>query len=145
MAAADLEAEIEGERALPVGEALAQDLHASLQELQSRLPGMLGSVLVDSTGFPLSWDLKGGADPSLTATAGALVTRATRRTLQVLDFGEMRNTILTTTKGSIGVFKVTRDVNVIVMLQPSTNNIAAIVEINRAIEKLRQVMRSALE
>lgn len=131
---------VEGATDLTPSEEISRDLHAILQDLQGNLSGILGSVLVDETGLPLAWDLKGGADPTLIATAGALITRAAERTTEVLDFGNVRNTVLTSDKGSIAIFRVSPRVSLITLLQPSTNNILVIVEVNKALERLRQVI-----
>ena len=95
---------------------------------------------MDDSGLPLAWDLKGGADPTLIATAGAMLTRTSDRSTEILDFGTLRNVILTSDKGTIGVFRVSARTSLVVLLQPSTNNILAIVEINKALERLRQVI-----
>ena len=57
--------------ALSPSDELSRSLHDILQGLQAALSGILGSVLVDDGGLPLAWDLKGGADPTLIATAGS--------------------------------------------------------------------------
>ena len=132
--------ETEGEASLTPSEEVSQELHSILRDLQASLSGILGSVLVDESGFPLAWDLKGGADPTLIATAGALLTKASDRTTEVLDFGNARNTVLTSDKGSIAVFRVSARVSLIVLLQPSTNNILVIVEVGKALDRLRQVI-----
>lgn len=123
----------------PADEA-SRELHGILQDLQSSLSGILGSVLVDEGGFPLAWDLKGGADPTLIATAGAMSTRIADRATEVLDFGNMRNSILTTDKGSIGVFRVSPRISLVLLLQPSTNNILVMIEVQKALERLREVI-----
>lgn len=125
---------------LSPSEELSATLHDILQTLQASLSGILGSVLVDDAGLPLAWDLKGGADPTLIATAGAMLSRTSDRSTEILDFGTLRNVILTSDKGTIGVFRVSARTSLVVLLQPSTNNILAIVEINKALEKLRQVI-----
>lgn len=121
-------------------EELSRTLHDTLQNLQASLAGILGSVLVDETGLPLAWDLKGGADPTLIATAGAMLTRTSDRSTEILDFGSLRNVILTSDKGTIGVFRVSARTSLVVLLQPSTNNILATVEVAKALEKLRTVI-----
>lgn len=125
---------------LSPSEEVSRDLHEILQSLQGNLSGILGSVLVDDTGLPLAWDLKGGADPTLIATAGALLTRAGDRTADVLDFGTVRNAVLTSDKGTIAVFRVSPRVSLVTLLQPSTNNILAIIEVGKALERLRGVI-----
>lgn len=126
--------------ALSPSDELSRALHEILQGLQAALSGILGSVLVDDGGLPLAWDLKGGADPTLIATAGAMLTRTSDRSTEILDFGSLRNVILTSDKGTIGVFRVSARTSLVVLLQPSTNNILAIVEIGKALEKLRGVI-----
>ncbi len=125
---------------LTPSEELSRGLHDILQGLQAGLSGILGSILVDDTGLPLAWDLKGGADPTLIATAGAMVSRAADRSTEILDFGSLRSTVLTSDKGTIGIFRVSARTSLVVLLQPSTNNILATVEINKALERLRQVI-----
>jgi len=125
---------------LSPSEELSRVLHEILQTLQASLSGILGSVLVDGSGLPLAWDLKGGADPTLIATAGAMLSRTSDRSTEILDFGTLRNVILTSDKGTIGVFRVSARTSLVVLLQPSTNNILATVEINKALERLRQVI-----
>ncbi len=115
-------------------------LQETLQELQGSLSGTLGSVIVDEMGFPLAWDLKGGADPSIIATAGAMISRGADRSSKVLDFGTMRNLVMTTDKGSIGIFRVTPRVSLVLLLQPSTNNILVMVEVTKALDRLREVI-----
>lgn len=119
---------------------LSRSLHDILQGLQAALSGILGSVLVDDAGLPLAWDLKGGADPTLIATAGAMLTRTSDRSTEILDFGSLRNVILTSDKGTIGVFRVSARTSLVVLLQPSTNNILATVEIAKALDRLRGVI-----
>jgi predicted regulator of Ras-like GTPase activity (Roadblock/LC7/MglB family) len=119
---------------------LSRALHDILQGLQAALSGILGSVLVDDGGLPLAWDLKGGADPTLIATAGAMLTRTSDRSTEILDFGSLRNVILTSDKGTIGVFRVSARTSLVVLLQPSTNNVLATVEISKALERLRGVI-----
>lgn len=121
-------------------EELSRALHDVLQDLQAALNGILGSVLVDDTGLPLAWDLKGGADPTLIATAGAMLSRTSDRSTEILDFGTLKNVILTSDKGTIGSFRVSARTSLVVLLQPSTNNILATVEINKALERLRGVI-----
>jgi predicted regulator of Ras-like GTPase activity (Roadblock/LC7/MglB family) len=131
----------EGEAAdLTPSEELSRTLHEILQGLQAGLSGILGSLLVDETGLPLAWDLKGGADPTLIATAGALISRAADRSTEVLDFGSLRSTVMTSDKGTIGIFRVSARTSLVVLLQPSTNNILATVEVGKALERLRQVI-----
>lgn len=121
-------------------EELSRALHEILQGLQAALSGILGSVLVDESGLPLAWDLKGGADPTLIATAGAMISRTGERSTEILDFGNLRNAILTSDKGTLGVFRVSARTSLVVLLQPSTNNVLATVEVNKALERLRQVV-----
>lgn len=121
-------------------EELSRSLHEILQGLQASLSGILGSVLVDDTGLPLAWDLKGGADPTLIATAGAMISRTGDRSTEILDFGNLRTAILTSDKGTIGVFRVSARTSLVVLLQPSTNNILATVEIHKALDRLRLVV-----
>lgn len=123
----------------PADEA-SRELHGILQDLQTSLSGILGSVLVDEGGFPLAWDLKGGADPTLISTAGAMMTRIADRATEVLDFGNMRNSILTTDKGSIGVFRVSPRISLVLLLQPSTNNILVMIEVGKSLDRLREVI-----
>lgn len=125
---------------LTPSEELSQSLHEILQGLQAGLSGILGSLLVDDTGLPLAWDLKGGADPSLIATAGALISRTCDRSTELLDFGNLRASVLTSDKGTIGIFRVSARTSLVVLLQPSTNNILATVEVNKALDRLRQVI-----
>ena len=125
---------------LSPSEELSRGLHEILQALQAALSGILGSVLVDDSGLPLAWDLKGGADPTLIATAGAMLSRTSDRTTEILDFGSLRTVVLTSDKGTIGVFRVSARTALVVLLQPSTNNILATVEVNKALERLRQVI-----
>ena len=121
-------------------EALSRTLHDVLQGLQASLSGILGSVLVDDTGLPLAWDLKGGADPTLIATAGAMISRTGERSTEILDLGNLRTAILTSDKGTLGLFRVSARTSLVVLLQPSTNNILATVEINKAMDRLRGVV-----
>lgn len=125
---------------LSPSEELSRELHEILQSLQAGLSGILGSLLVDDTGLPLAWDLKGGADPTLIATAGAMISRAADRSTEILDFGNLRSTVLSSDKGTIGIFRVSARTSLVVLLQPSTNNILATVEVNKALERLRQVI-----
>ena len=126
--------------ALSPSDELSRTLHEILQGLQAALSGILGSVLVDDGGLPLAWDLKGGADPTLIATAGAMLARTSDRSTEILDFGTLRSVILTSDKGTIGVFRVSARTSLVVLLQPSTNNILATVEIHKALDKLRVVI-----
>lgn len=125
---------------LSPSDGLSRVLHDILQGLQAALSGILGSVLVDDAGLPLAWDLKGGADPTLIATAGAMLARTSDRSTEILDFGSLRNVILTSDKGTIGVFRVSARTSLVVLLQPSTNNILATVEIHKAMERLKAVI-----
>ena len=126
--------------ALSPSDDLSRVLHDVLQSLQAALSGILGSVIVDDGGLPLAWDLKGGADPTLIATAGAMLTRTSDRDTEILDFGSLRSVILTSDKGTIGVFRVSARTSLVVLLQPSTNNILATVEIHKAMERLKGVI-----
>jgi predicted regulator of Ras-like GTPase activity (Roadblock/LC7/MglB family) len=125
---------------LSPAEEASRDLHAILQDLQGALAGTLGSVLVDAEGFPLAWDLKGGADPILIATVSSMVSRLGDRATDVLDFGNMRNAIITTDKGSIAVFRVSPRLALVLLLQPSTNHILVMIEVSKALERLREVV-----
>lgn len=126
--------------ALSPSDELSRVLHDILQGLQAALSGILGSVLVDDAGLPLAWDLKGGADPTLIATAGAMLTRTSDRSTEILDFGSLKSVILTSDKGTIGVFRVSARTSLVVLLQPSTNNVLATVEIHKAMERLKAVI-----
>lgn len=125
---------------LSPAEELSRALHEILQDLQAALSGILGSLLVDDSGLPLAWDLKGGADPTLIATAGAMISRTGDRSTEILDFGNLRTAVITSDKGTLGVFRVSARTSLVVLLQPSTNNILATVEVNKALERLRQVV-----
>ena len=120
---------------------LAAELREALSDLQRNLGGILGSVLVDEEGSPLSWDLKGGVDPALVATAGAMLGRAAGRTTGLMNLGRSRNVVVTTDRGSIAVFQVTSALSLVTLLQPSTNNILVLVEVRKTIDKLRGVIQ----
>lgn len=122
------------------GDELGQELRGALQELQKNLRGILGSVIVDEEGRPLVWELRGGVEPMLVATAGAVLARATSRTADLLDLGAMRNTVLTTEQGSLAVFRVGDSTALVVLLQPTVNNILVTVEVGKTLERLRGVM-----
>lgn len=126
--------------ALSPSDELSRVLHDILQGLQAALSGILGSVLVDDAGLPLAWDLKGGADPTLIATAGAMLSRTSDRSTEILDFGSLKSVILTSDKGTIGVFRVSARTSLVVLLQPSTNNVLATVEIHKALDRLKVVI-----
>jgi len=121
---------------------LSRTLHEILQSLQHSLSGILGSVLVDESGLPLAWDLKGGADPTLIATAGAMQARAAERSAKVLDYGVPRSLVLSSDKGTIAVYRVSARTSLVVMLQSSTNNVLATIEIHKALDGLRAVIPS---
>ncbi|HLE95917.1 MAG TPA: roadblock/LC7 domain-containing protein [Candidatus Thermoplasmatota archaeon] len=127
---------------LSPSQVVSRELHEILQHLQAGLAGTLGSVLVDDQGFPLAWDLKGGADVSLIATASAAVARVCERGADALDFGQVRNAVIATDKGSVALFRVSAHTGLVVLLQPSTNNILVMVEVNKALDALRQVIAS---
>lgn len=119
---------------------LSLELREALRELQRNLQGILGSVIVDAQGRPLVWELRGGVEPMLVATAGAMLARATERTADLLDMGGMRNTVLTTEQGSVAVFRITDGASLVTLLQPTVNNILVLVEVGKALERLRGVM-----
>jgi predicted regulator of Ras-like GTPase activity (Roadblock/LC7/MglB family) len=119
---------------------VSRELREALQDLQKNLRGMLGSVVVDNDGSPLVWDLRGGAEPMLVATAGAMLARATERTADLLDMGGMRNTVLTTEQGSIAIFRINPDASLVTLLTPTANNILVLVEVGKTLERLRGVM-----
>jgi predicted regulator of Ras-like GTPase activity (Roadblock/LC7/MglB family) len=121
------------------GEELGDALREILQELQRNLRGVLGSVIVTDDGSPLVWDLR-GVEPMLVATAGALMTQATQRIADLLDMGGMRNIVLTTEQGSVAVFRITEGSALVVLLQPTTNSVLVVIEANKALERLREVM-----
>ena len=119
---------------------LSRELREALQALQKDLRGVLGSVLVDERGSPLVWELRGGAEPMLVATAGAMLARTTARIADQLDLGALRNTVLTTEQGSVAVFGVVDNTYLVVLLQPTANSILVLVEVGKALERLREVM-----
>jgi predicted regulator of Ras-like GTPase activity (Roadblock/LC7/MglB family) len=121
-------------------EDMGRELREALQDLQKNLRGILGSVIVDDRGQPLVWDLRGGVEPMLVATAGAMLSRATERTADLLDMGTLRNTVLTTDQGSIAIFRIDATTSLVTLLQPTANNILVVVEVGKALEKLREVM-----
>ncbi|MHB8586939.1 MAG: roadblock/LC7 domain-containing protein [Thermoplasmatota archaeon] len=125
---------------LDPAEDASRELHQILQGLQTSLVGTLGSVLVDAAGFPLAWDLKGGADPILIATVTSMVTRIAERSSDVLDFGNLRNAVLSTDKGSIALFRINRRLTLALLLQPSTNHILVMIEVSKALDRLREVI-----
>lgn len=119
---------------------MAVELREALQELQKNLRGILGSVVVDEGGSPLVWELRGGVEPMLVATAGAMLARATTRTADLLDLGGMRNTVVTTEQGSVAIFRVNDGASLVVLLQPTANNILVLVEVGKTLDRLRGVM-----
>jgi predicted regulator of Ras-like GTPase activity (Roadblock/LC7/MglB family) len=121
-------------------EDIGRELRGALQDLQKNLRGILGSVIVDDRGQPLVWDLRGGVEPMLVATAGAMLARATERTADLLDMGALRNTVLTTDQGSIAIFRIDGSTSLVTLLQPTANNILVVVEVGKALERLREVM-----
>lgn len=137
MAKVEAESEV---RTLPGGaDELAIELREVLQELQRNLRGVLGSVIVTDEGSPLVWDLR-GTEPMLVATAGAMLTQATQRIADTLDLGGMKNAVLTTEQGSVAVFRITEGSALVVLLQSTANNVLVVVEVNKALERLRGVM-----
>jgi predicted regulator of Ras-like GTPase activity (Roadblock/LC7/MglB family) len=119
---------------------LSRELREALQELQKNLRGILGSVIVDDQGVPLVWELRGGVEPMLVATAGAVLARATARAADHLDMGTPRNVVLTTDQGSVAVFRIADNASLVTLLQPTANNILVLVEVGKTLERLRGVM-----
>lgn len=126
--------------ALSPQEELVTELREALAELQRNLGGILGTVIVDEEGSPLAWDLKGGVDPALVATAGAMLARAAVRTSSRLDLGRWRNTVVATDRGTIAVFQITMDLALVTLLQPSTNNVLVLIEVRKTIDRLRRAI-----
>lgn len=118
-----------------------RELRDALQELQKNLRGILGSVVVDDEGQPIVWDLRGGAEPMLVATAGAVLSKVSARTADMLDMGGMRNVVLTTEQGSVAVFRIAEGASLVALLQPTANNILVLVEVGKTLERLRSVMQ----
>ncbi|HEV8359190.1 MAG TPA: roadblock/LC7 domain-containing protein [Candidatus Thermoplasmatota archaeon] len=137
---AKAEAEVQPARG-EVADELARELRETLQELQKNLRGILGSVIVDDHGTPLVWDLRGGVEPMLVATAGGMLARATARAADLLDMGSLKNTVLTTEQGSIAIFRIDNATSLVALLQPTANNILVVVEVGKALERLREVMQ----
>lgn len=121
-------------------EALSRELREALQELQKNLRGILGSVIVANDGGPLVWELRGGVEPMLVATSGAMLARAGARTADLLDMGGLRNSVLTTEQGSVAVFRINAEAALVVLLQPTANSILVTVEVGKSLERLRGVM-----
>jgi len=117
-----------------------QELREALRELQKNLRGVLGSVIVDDKGKPVVWELSGGVEPMLVATAGAVLAKAAGRTADILDLEGLRNTVLTTEQGSVAIFRIVQDANLVTLLQPTANNILVLVEVGKTLERLRSVM-----
>jgi predicted regulator of Ras-like GTPase activity (Roadblock/LC7/MglB family) len=95
---------------------------------------------VDDQGVPLVWELRGGVEPMLVATAGAVLARATARAADHLDMGTPRNVVLTTDQGSVAVFRIADNASLVTLLQPTANNILVLVEVGKTLERLRGVM-----
>lgn len=121
-------------------EEVAAELREILEELQKGLRGILGSVIVTDAGSPLVWELRGGVEPMVVATAGAVLARAGERGADVLDLGRTRSTVLTTEQGSLVVFRVVPGVSLVVLLQPTANSVLVLVEVGKALERLRGVI-----
>jgi predicted regulator of Ras-like GTPase activity (Roadblock/LC7/MglB family) len=119
---------------------MGRELREALGELQKNLRGILGSVIVDDQGNPIMWDLRGGAEPMVVATAGAMLAKASGRTGDLLDMGDTRNVVLTTEQGSIAIFRIAEGTNLVTLLQPTANNILVLVEVGKTLERLRGVL-----
>jgi predicted regulator of Ras-like GTPase activity (Roadblock/LC7/MglB family) len=117
-----------------------QELREALRELQKNLRGVQGSVIVDDQGKPLVWELRGGVEPMLVATAGAVLAKAASRTADILDLEGLRNTVLTTEQGSVAIFRILPGANLVTLLQPTANAILVLVEVGKTLERLRGVM-----
>jgi predicted regulator of Ras-like GTPase activity (Roadblock/LC7/MglB family) len=117
-----------------------QELREALRELQKNLRGVLGSVIVDDRGKPVVWELRGGVEPMLVATAGAVLAKAAGRTADILDLEGLRNTVLTTEQGSVAIFRIVEDANLVTLLQPTANSILVLVEVGKTLERLRSVL-----
>ncbi|MBI4392250.1 MAG: roadblock/LC7 domain-containing protein [Euryarchaeota archaeon] len=127
-------------RPLSPSEELEEELAKILADLQSAVPGILGTILNTDEGHVVAANLKGGAETGPAAIVGSLVAKASERCVALMDFGTPMNTVITTDSGSICVFAVDDVTTLTVLLQPHTNSILVLVEARKAVERIRKAI-----
>lgn len=122
-------------------ERLLTEMTQALRSLEANTKGVFGSAVVDSQGFPIAWDLKGGTQQSSVGLLGATLRTQLQRSSTILDLGEFSSSLVKFDKGYLGIFEIGTDDLFLVILAGSQVNIMDLLLENQAVvRKLKEIL-----
>lgn len=144
-----IEADFEPGAELPGGEDLEEstqerlltEMTQALRSLEANTKGVFGSAVVDSDGFPIAWDLKGGTQQSSVGLLGATVRRQLERSSTILDLGEFSSGMMKFDKGYLGVFEIgTDDLFLVILAGSQVNIMDLLLENQSVVRRLQEIL-----
>lgn len=131
----------EGELEESTQERLLTEMTQALRSLEANTKGVFGSAVVDSDGFPIAWDLKGGTQQSSVGLLGATLRKQLERSSTILDLGEFSSGLVKFDKGYLGVFEIgTDDLFLVILAGSQVNIMDLLLENDAVVRRLQEIL-----
>lgn len=122
-------------------ERLLSEMTQALRSLEANTKGVFGSALVDSDGFPIAWDLKGGTQQSSVGLLAATLRTQLERSSTILDLGEFSSGLVKFDKGYLGVFEIgTDDLFLVILAGSQVNIMDLLLENQTVVRELQEIL-----
>lgn len=112
-----------------------------LKEMETRDPEIEGSVVVRSDGLFIAGALPAEIDRDLVAAMSASIFQVSKKVLEELNRGELRNCVLWAENGVLALCQVTPGIILAAIAKKDANVGLMLVEMRRAAEKLREILK----
>lgn len=131
----------EGELEESTQERLLTEMTQALRSLEANTKGIFGSAVVDSDGFPIAWDLKGGTQQSSVGLLGATIRKQLERSSTILDLGEFSSGLVKFDKGYLGIFEIgTDDLFLVILAGSQVNIMDLLLENDSVVRRLQEIL-----
>ncbi len=122
-------------------ERLLTEMTQALRSLEANTKGIFGSAVVDSEGFPIAWDLKGGTQQTSVGLLGATIRTQLERSSTILDLGEFSSGLIKFDKGYLGIFDIgTDDLFLVILAGSQVNIMDLLLENQSVVRQLKEIL-----
>jgi predicted regulator of Ras-like GTPase activity (Roadblock/LC7/MglB family) len=122
-------------------ERILTEMTQALRSLEANTKGVFGSAVVNSEGFPIAWDLKGGTQQASLGLLGATLREQLTRSSDILDLGDFSSGLVKFEKGYLGVFDLgTEDLFLVILAGSQVNIMDLLLENDAVIRELQQIL-----
>jgi len=125
-------------------EALREKLEERLRRIEKEVDGVIASILVDASGYPLAYALKSGLGRDILTVGGAALYSVAERVSRDLKMGEVEVNIIQCQKGFVIVTGVKPEALLVVAANEGAKLGVALLETKRAAIDLERLLASAL-